>query len=102
MNKPLNDKTITSDYQETAVRLVLNVTRATVIARFVHSKRIADFATVGTVELSVPGGLNAKGEGEIVLRVIPPAHGKGRKTGQSVERVKRICLDRVWIRPFVG
>jgi hypothetical protein len=74
-------------FAETAVRLVLNVTRATVVSRFVRSKRIADFATVGTVELSVPGGLNAKGEGEIVLRVIPPAHGKGRQTGQSVDEV---------------
>jgi hypothetical protein len=54
-----------------------------VIARFVRSKRIVDFVTVGTVELSVAGGLNAKGEGEIVLRVIPPAQGKGRKTGQT-------------------
>jgi hypothetical protein len=74
-------------FAETAVRLVLNVTHSTVISRFVRSKRIADFATVGTVELSVPGGLNAKGEGEIIVRVIPPANGKGRQTGQTVTEV---------------
>lgn len=55
-------------FAETAIRLVLNVTRASVIARAVKSKRIVDFAAVGKLELSVPGGLNAKGEGEIVIR----------------------------------
>ncbi len=51
----------------TAVRLVLNVTRASLIVRAVKSKWIADFAIVGRLELSVPSGLNAKGEGEIVI-----------------------------------
>jgi hypothetical protein len=48
--------------------LVLNVTRASVVARAVKSKRIAVLATGGRLELSVPGGLKAKGEGEIVIR----------------------------------
>ena len=38
-------------FAETPIHLVLNVTRASVIARAVKSKRIADFATVGRLEL---------------------------------------------------
>ena len=38
------------------------------MARAVKSKRIADFATGGRLELSVPGGLKAKREGEIAIR----------------------------------
>ena len=45
--------------------------RATrVMAWAVKSKRMADLATGGGLELSVPGGLNAKGAGEIVIRWI--------------------------------
>ena len=71
-------------FAETAVRLVLNVTRASVIARAVKSKRMADFATVGRLELSVPGGLNAKGEGEIVIR---------RAVGKAVSEINDELYD---------
>ena len=55
-------------FAETPIRLVLNTTRSREMARIVRSKFFREFHKAGYVELSVPGGLDRKGRGEIVIR----------------------------------
>lgn len=66
-------------FAETAVRLVLNTTRSREMARIVGSKYFRDFHKAGRLELSVPGGLDRKGRGEIVLQPAPAEKPNGRK-----------------------